>query len=129
MVFREWAERVPKEVEVCAVQLPGHENRYRETPHAQVEPVVDVLIEAFANRLDLPFAFFGHSLGALVAFVCARQLRRQHNRLPVHLFVSGRSAPQSSNRKEPFYVMPQEVFVRKLRHLGGTKIVSSIIPN
>jgi len=120
-VFREWPEHVPKEVEICAVQLAGRENRHREILSAEVGPMVDELMETLVNHLEIPFAFFGHSLGALVAFVCARQVRKQRDRLPIHLFVSGRSAPQCPNRKEPFHALPLEAFIQKLRELGGTE--------
>src|SRR5262245_18323382 len=119
ILFRDWADRVPKDVEICAVQLPGRENRRREMLYTQVGPLVDSLMAPLATRLDIPFAFFGHSLGALVAFLSARQLRDQRHCLPAHLLVSARSAPQSPKRKEPFHVLPQEMLIQRLRRLGG----------
>lgn len=120
-VFRDWPEFLPKEVEVCAAQLPGREMGRRDTLHTEAAPVVDMLTEALAPRLDVPFAFFGHSLGALLAFLCARQLRRRYNLLPLQLFASGRSAPHWTRREKPFYDLPQDVFIQRLKGLGGTE--------
>lgn len=126
-VFREWSKYLPGDIEICAVQPPGRESRVREAPYTQVEPLVASLLETMPARLDKPFAFFGHSLGALVAFVLTRELRRKHNILPKHLFVSARSAPQSSRRESPFYALPDAAFLEKVRQLGGMD--ASILEN
>jgi medium-chain acyl-[acyl-carrier-protein] hydrolase len=71
-------------------------------------------------HLDRPFAFFGHSLGALVAFELSREIRRQHDLLPVHLFVSGCGAPQSLYPHPPIGMLPDTAFLEELRQLNGT---------
>jgi medium-chain acyl-[acyl-carrier-protein] hydrolase len=72
--------------------------------------------------LDLPFAFFGHSMGALISFEVARQLRRQGTS-PVHLFISGRRAPQIPDRHPRMYMLPDSEFLEELRQLNGTSDV------
>ncbi len=121
LVFRDWPGFFPKEVQLWAVQLPGRETRIRETLYNQVEPLVAVLMEAIYPVLDMPFAFYGHSMGALVAFVLARELRKEHHRLPLHLLVSGRSAPHAPKRANPFHLLSQDAFIEELRQLGGTE--------
>lgn len=68
--------------------------------------------------LDKPFAIFGHSMGALIAYETVRTLRKLHGPMPVHLLVSGCFAPQLP---DPCYIhhLPQEEFVRELRRLNG----------
>src|SRR6059058_5813767 len=66
--FRTWPDYLPPDVEVCAVQLPGRENRLREPPARRVAPLVDALFDSLVEQLDVPCALFGHSLGALLAF-------------------------------------------------------------
>jgi medium-chain acyl-[acyl-carrier-protein] hydrolase len=99
--FRLWPDFLPPEVEVCAIQYPGREARLGESPFTQLSPLVQTLASALRLYLNLPFVFFGHSLGALACFELARQLRRQGQPEPLHLFVSGRRAPQVPNPDPP----------------------------
>src|SRR5881398_82569 len=65
-IFRTWANDVPTGVEVCPVQLPGRESRLIEQPFTRLSPLVQALAQAISPYLDVPFAFFGHSMGALI---------------------------------------------------------------
>ncbi len=119
-VYRGWAASLPGDVEVCPVQLPGRESRLRETPFTHWQPLVEALAEVLPPYFEMPFAFFGHSMGALLSFELARLLRRRGGALPVHLFVSGRRAPQLPAREEPIHELPEAQFIEKLRELNGT---------
>ena len=88
-------------IEVLAVQPPGRENRLRETPCTDLGRLVAALAAAIAPLTDRPFGFFGHSMGALVAFELARALRAGGGAQPSHLFVSGARAPQLPSEEEP----------------------------
>jgi medium-chain acyl-[acyl-carrier-protein] hydrolase len=70
--------------------------------------------------MDKPFVFFGHSMGALISFELARQLRRDYGKQPIQLFVSGRRAPQLRDRDLPTNTLPESDFVAELRRLNGT---------
>jgi medium-chain acyl-[acyl-carrier-protein] hydrolase len=118
--YRGWAPALPPDVEVCPVQLPGRESRLREPPFDRPEPLVLALADALQPHLGLPFAFFGHSMGAMLSFELARELRRRGRPLPLHLFVSGRRAPQVPAREEDIHDLPEPEFVAKLRELNGT---------
>jgi surfactin synthase thioesterase subunit len=72
------------------------------------------------DYLDKPFAFYGHSLGALLSFELARELRRKFGVLPMHLFVSGRVAPNAPRVRPPIHALPQAEFLDELRRLNGT---------
>lgn len=117
--FRAWGEAVPAEVEVCPVQLPGRENRIMEPPVDRVPPLVQALTDAVAPWLDRPFAFLGHSNGAMIGFEVARELRRRGTKGPVHLFTSGRRAPDIAARTAPIHPLPDDAFVAELAALGG----------
>jgi len=67
-IFRTWANDVPTGVEVCPVQLPGRESRLIEQPFTRLSSLVQALAQAISPYLDVPFAFFGHSMGALISF-------------------------------------------------------------
>jgi medium-chain acyl-[acyl-carrier-protein] hydrolase len=79
---------------MIAVRLPGREARMAEAPFERMTPLVEALANAIEGYLDLPFAFFGHSMGAAAAFELARCLRRRGRPQPCVLIVSGARAPQ-----------------------------------
>jgi len=120
LIFRTWPDGLPAEVEVCPVEFPGRGTRLMETPFTQLSPLVEALAQALVPVLDKPFAFFGHSLGALVGFELARQLRRQSGVQPVRLFVSADRAPQIPHRDRPIHALPEGEFLVELRRLNGS---------
>lgn len=104
--YRGWAELAPPWLEVCAVQLPGRETRLREAPVADLDELVPALGRAVAPALDRPFAFYGHSLGSIVAFETARWLRRNGAALPAALCVGASRPPQSPWPDPPVRDLP-----------------------
>ena len=94
-VFREWSNILPSDIEVCPVQLPGREARFREQPFTQFFPLIETLAQVISPYIDKPFAFYGHSLGTLICFELAHFLRQQYDCSPVHLLVSGSNSPDT----------------------------------
>ncbi|MGL5074643.1 MAG: thioesterase domain-containing protein, partial [Waterburya sp.] len=120
-IFNNWSDnRLPSEIEVCSIQLPGRENRLQEPPLSRLKLLIQTLTPIITPYLDLPFTFFGHSLGAWVGFELARSLRRQNCPLPDHLFVSGSQAPQLPDLKPPIHRLPDEKFIAKIKSFNGT---------
>ena len=120
VTFRRWHEALPPDVEVIAVQLPGRGARRAEAPFTNMRPLVEAVAAVVAPHLDRPFALFGHSMGAAIAFELVRQLRRLYGAEPYHLFVSGRRAPHLPDTERPLHNMPEPEFVEELRRLNGT---------
>lgn len=108
-IFRGWADGLPADVDVWAAQLPGRETRVGEQPVRRMAPVIDALEEAIRPQLDLPYVFFGHSMGALVAFELARRLRSAGAPEPAHLSLAAFRAPQLANPNIKIYHLPDEV--------------------
>jgi medium-chain acyl-[acyl-carrier-protein] hydrolase len=119
-VFRDSPYGLPTDVEVCPVHLPGRGTRLTEPPFSRLPLLVEALSEALQPLLDRPFALFGHSLGSLVCFELARQLRRSYQVCPARLFVSAGRAPQIPNRGRAVHTLPQKEFAEELRRLNGT---------
>lgn len=117
-VFRTWPDALPGNVEVIAIAPPGREGRSRERSIDQLPAMVAALTDAIATELEPPFAIYGHSLGALVGFAFARELRRRGRPQPVHLFVSGRRAPQIPDA-EALHELPDRELTAWMRRLGG----------
>ncbi len=119
-VYRTWHRQLPADIEVCPVQIPGREGRLKEERFRRVERRAGALPEALRPYLDMPFAFFGHSLGAIVAYETAVRLRAEQGKSPVILLVSARRAPQVPPDEEPIYALPPDEFHAKLREFDGT---------
>ncbi len=119
-VFRDWTAALSDSVQVCPVQLPGRETRFGEPPFTRLPNLIAALAESLNHYVDQPFALFGHSLGALVAFELARNLCRQGRRAPVHLFVSGCRAPHLAHTDRWAHTLPDGAFRDELRRLNGT---------
>lgn len=118
-IFRSWQQNLPDTIEVCPVQLPGRGSRIIEPPCTEMNKMIRLASEALAPHLNKPFAFFGHSMGALIGFELAHHLRREYNAQPVHLFVSGRCSPQTRN--EPIDLkLFDSVLPEMLRRYNGT---------
>jgi medium-chain acyl-[acyl-carrier-protein] hydrolase len=118
--FRDWPDELPQSIELCAVQLPGREMRQRETPIANAHDIVDAVLPALVPLMDRPFALFGHSMGAIIAFELARRLQHEGQFAPECLIVSGRVAPHRALTRAPINHLPGEEFIEGLRQLGGT---------
>ena len=117
--YRTWPKDLPPDIEVCAVQLPGRGTRFGEAPFTRLGPLLDALEQPLAPLLDVPFALFGHSMGALIAFELARRLRRRDGPRPVHLFVAAHEAPQIVSSEPVAHVLPDPLFLAELRRYGG----------
>lgn len=116
-----WPSQFQEGVEVVPVQLPGRESRGLEQPFSSVHALVRDLAPLMRPLLDVPFSFFGHSMGALIAFELARELISQYSRSPEHLFVSAKSAPQLPHRDgKQLHDLPDQDFKEELRMLNGT---------
>jgi len=114
--YRQWSDSLPADIEVALVHLPGRESRLREAPYTQIEPLVTATATALRPYLDIPYAVFGHSMGALVAFELARRFEEDGQGAPRYLFVSGRRAPQMPPRRSPIAHLPDDQFVREIRN-------------
>lgn len=119
-IFHDWGHYVPQDIDVVPVHLPGRGTRLLEKASVRIEPLVQELKEAIEPLLDLPFVFFGHSMGAILCFELARSLRRSGKCLPQHLFVSARRAPQILNCDPPSYLLPDRELMQELERLNGT---------
>ena len=120
-IFHDWQQALPNEIEVSPVHLPGRGKRVREKIFTELLALAEVLTAELSPHVAKPYALFGHSVGATIAFEVARGLRREGLPLPLHLFVSGCRAPQLSHTSYRSYNLPSADLIRRLRKLNGTQ--------
>jgi medium-chain acyl-[acyl-carrier-protein] hydrolase len=119
-VFKKWEDFLPPAVQVISVELPGRGARLKEPPFVNIPTLIDELGDMIWPLLDKPFVFFGHSMGAIIAFELSRFLRRKHGREPQTLFIAGRCAPQITRSAPATYNLPKDEFIEELVKLDGT---------
>ena len=118
--YRPWVRLAPAGVQIRAVELPGRETRMFDVPFRSMSALIPALVDELQTQLEPPFALFGHSMGALIAFELARALRRAHKPQPARLFLSAHRAPHLPNRRPPIHDLRGDAFWSALRRLGGT---------
>ncbi|RAQ93959.1 thioesterase II family protein [Thermogemmatispora tikiterensis] len=132
-LFQRWPDLLPEAVrdhlEICPIQLPGRAHRIREYPLFTSMPMlINTLVpptlaaSPLAPWLDRPFAFFGASLGGLIAFELARALSTRHQLSPVALCVAACRAPHlpGPHPLEGMEHFSDEEVIEHVRALGGT---------
>lgn len=121
--FYPWASLFPPGTELNIIQLPGHGERLNEPLAHRVDPLVDALLTTLLPRLQEPgtrSVFWGHSLGALLAFTLTHRLQAAQALLPQRLVVSGRPAPSIPLKTRQLHTLPDAEFDAGLRTMEGT---------
>jgi len=121
--FKDLAHTLPSAFDVVSVQYPGRQDRYREPPFTSLAALVEAVAGALALELakdsGRPYALFGHSMGALVAFETARLLAQGDLPGPQRLFLSGRGGPDTDCA--PYHLFDDADVLDDVRRLGGTE--------
>jgi len=117
--FARWADELPAEVEVAAVRLAGRDKRIRERPHDRWPELLDDLVAALSPQLTGPFALFGHSVGAMIAYELAARLTAA-GQPPRRLLLAACRAPHVPSYLPAVSDRPEAEFVAELRRIGAT---------
>lgn len=118
-IFRPWPQSLSEDIEVMALRLPGKELRLREQPYRSVDEVIANIVPALRPLLDKPFALFGHSMGATLAYELSKVLINDDIK-PQHLFISACRSPITPRRKKTMHNMPHNEFRSVLQKMNGT---------
>jgi medium-chain acyl-[acyl-carrier-protein] hydrolase len=122
VIYNKWRSHLRPEIELVPVELAGRGRRIQDALYADVPEMIDDVFRIVTDELDnTPYALFGHSMGGMISFHLAQKLAEHRLPPPVHVFFSGRGAP---NRKRPdkkvYHLMDDDQFRSEVMELGGT---------
>ncbi|XP_016300013.1 S-acyl fatty acid synthase thioesterase, medium chain-like [Sinocyclocheilus anshuiensis] len=121
--YARWAKTLNNSIEVYSVRLPGREGRAKEPFFQNMQEIVyEVICVILPQLKEKPFALFGHSFGAMTCFAFAEHVNKVYNLEPIHMFLSGASAPYSEARLQAprkSHLSDQE-FLVWVTYIGGT---------
>lgn len=119
-MFVRWPRRLSGSIQVIGIQLPGRETRCNETPVDCLQRHVGPICSELKAYDDRPVAFFGHSMGALLAFETARALCSEKRQAPVHLFLAASQAPQIRRAPEQKTNFSDAELISEIERLSGS---------
>lgn len=114
-LFKTWANKLSKEINVIPVEYPGHGFRFNEPLQSDIHSLVDILFKELKQKIiESEYCLFGHSLGALVAYELTLKIRRASLNLPLNLIVSGAGGAQF-REKDRIAHLPRQVFIHEMQ--------------
>jgi medium-chain acyl-[acyl-carrier-protein] hydrolase len=116
--YRRWIKSFPSHFEIWGIQLPGREERFTEELNRDPVHLVKAITLELQSMQSCRFAFFGHSMGALLAFAVAHELRKSRQKMPTRIFISGRPAPNHDTRTGLSTALTNDSLLEKLMELG-----------
>lgn len=120
LTYNQWAKKLHSNVELALIQLPGRSSRFSEKPYETMSDLVKDIFISLNGLTKKKLVFFGHSMGARVAYELTLLLKLHTYNLPISIIVSGSVAPGVKRTKEPSFMLPDEEFISHLRELNGT---------
>lgn len=119
--YRSWAGPLSASgIEVVAAELPGRESKLDTEPFTDLRQVVDLLSEELSMLSPLPYAVFGHSMGALIGYELTRSVEARMLPMPRRLFLSSHRAAHIPAVRPFVNSLPTTQLIARLRDLGGT---------
>lgn len=119
-IYNSW-KNICESIEVQPIELSGRGARHSEPLYNNLGEAVEDIYNTIVKKAgDSEFLIYGHSMGALLAYEVYNKLFERNNRLPTHLYVSGRQAPHSRRKKRSIHNLPYEEFKQSVMELGGT---------
>lgn len=122
VVFHKWKPYLNSQIELVPVELAGRGRRIRDAFYKDVSEAIEDVFQLIKNEInERPYALFGHSMGAMICYRLAQKIRAEKCPNPLHIFISGRSAPhvKGEDRKK-YHLMNDDDFKREVIELGGT---------
>jgi medium-chain acyl-[acyl-carrier-protein] hydrolase len=119
-LYQEWQQRIAPQLQICAIELPGRGRRSAESLPLSIPELARKIASSLHVHHETPFALFGHSMGALIAYEVACNLEMLGNRSLSYLVVSGSRAPFLPKSKPAISHLSDPDFLDYIRLLNGT---------
>jgi malonyl CoA-acyl carrier protein transacylase len=108
-----------QQVQLVPFEYSGRGRRMSEPLLPDIELMADDLYVQISPHLHEPYALYGHSLGARLAFLLCQRIRQRKGTLPEHLFVSGEPGPSLATKEKNTWTLPSQNFWQHLKDMGG----------
>ncbi|OQY01890.1 MAG: hypothetical protein B6I26_02695 [Desulfobacteraceae bacterium 4572_130] len=116
--YLDWAKKLSKEIEVMAICLPGRSMRFKEDLFTNMDDIISNISKDFVSYTDKPFAFFGHSIGAVLSFEVAKKLEKNGLPGPIHLIASALPSPEFISLKSTMYLFSDDKLISMVKEWG-----------
>lgn len=118
--YSKWKDYINPSIEICPIELAGRGKRFKEDFYDNIDEAVEDVYDIIKNDLDNNYAFFGHSMGSLIAYELSHYIMKLKNKPPEHIFFSGRKAPNIIYENNCIHKLPGEELKRKVFEFSGT---------
>ncbi|WP_010248509.1 thioesterase II family protein [Acetivibrio cellulolyticus] len=121
VTYRKWKDYLHSFIEIWALELKGRGKRFNEPFYLSIKEAVEDLYKIIEPEIvNSQFAFFGHSMGTILAYELVNQIKREKQRDPLHIFFSGRYPPHADKRRKVLHDLPDDEFIAEIESYGGT---------
>ncbi|NJD03457.1 MAG: thioesterase [Ruminiclostridium sp.] len=119
--YKKWKKYLHLSIDLCPVELAGRGNRTKEPCYNNLDETLDDVFNLVKMQIrNSRYALFGHSMGSLIAYELSHKIIKSGYGKPMHLFISGRQAPQTRKESKSMCTLPDEEFKKEIIKLGGT---------
>ena len=118
--YNNYVKLANKNIKVIPMDYPGRGLRFKEPLLTVLKPIIDDCFETIKDKLQEPYAFYGHSMGTMVSYLLIKRIIKEGLPQPLHLFVSGRGGPSVIYAEQARHLLPRDKFRSQLREMGGS---------
>ncbi|CAH9063966.1 Linear gramicidin dehydrogenase LgrE [Pseudoalteromonas holothuriae] len=118
--FSDWQNTLPHYVELIMISMPGRGSRFSEPPADCMDILTNTLLDELTPHLNADTIFYGHSLGARVAFEIQLKIKKRGLQGPCHFIASGSANPGKDRSDKNVYLLNDADFIEELKSLNGT---------
>jgi len=117
--YKPFVDAAPAFIKVIPLEYPGRGERVQEKPMTDVVELARLILSEIKSELYVPYAIYGHSMGTLVGYLLAREIRRAGYASPKFLFFTGSEGPATRKNEKIRHLLPENELIEELKSLGG----------